>query len=419
MAKQAFPFRMGDITERGFTLVRVSVPPEAISVLTQVRRTISVGEDLLPSILEHGQQTAGVVAALCEEEARLYVKEINEIYSTNHVFDSLAPVDLDGERVYLILVAGHRRHATVCMINEMQRRGEISCTGTYRGLYRAELRFGLNAKEAIALQFNENRHCSVPSHEEARAAWDYYRWLKRENPALGIAAFGQMIGRHADWVRNAVRFCLLPHSIQNYVDGHNGKTKMPYRILVELARLAEGYESITGEALTEDDHHRWIKRALTERLDATKFGRLVSEYLQAKREDVAGQLSLFGSAATYEETRSLRQVVARNLVPDLWKIIEYMRLLIRLQKIGGFGTETCIGPMADHGRYSPGSPVRLLAQIIELIQEIAPLLAEVAARERRGHVSRLRNGEKAVRDALEETCTLIDLENRHATGPPS
>lgn len=45
-------------------VLSVAVPLGAISLVTQVRTTVDVDEDLIPSIKAHGQQTPGVAVAL-------------------------------------------------------------------------------------------------------------------------------------------------------------------------------------------------------------------------------------------------------------------------------------------------------------------------------------------------------------------
>lgn len=371
------------ILEQVFRTVRVQIPPETLSVLTQVRRTLEIG-DLFSSVLEHGQQTPGVAAVLGPREARRYVEELNQIYGTHHTMKDLTPVMLDGKKCYFILVAGHRRLETCMQINQQVAKGEIPSTPAYEGKYRVELRFGLTTKQAIALQFSENRHVQVPPHEEAQSAWGYWKWLSKQEPGLTIAQFGRMISRSSEWVRSALRFCELPTFVQDYVDGSRGRPRLPYGVLVGVARLADGYRDITGETLTEEAYHRWLHRAFIGRLDATRFGKMVSDYLKEKRSEKNGQFSLFGGSDAVVDTRPIRRIVAQEMIRDLWRWLEYMKVVQRLQQSGQLGPASFLGPESEARvlqSYSPGSPIRLLSRAAEMQVELLPHLVELASRE--------------------------------------
>lgn len=377
-------FTTREIREKTYRTIQAQVPPEALSLLAQVRRTLEVG-DLLPSVLEHGQQTPGVAVVLTPHEAHDYVVELNEIYGTKHTVKDLVPVKLDQKKRYFVLIAGHRRLETCIHINDLVKKGGYTFTSKYRGKYRVELRFGLSTRDAIALQFNENRHVQVPSHEEAHAAWGFWMWLRRHDEQMSVAKFARIIGRSSEWVRNALRFCELPASVQEYVEGNGSKPRLPYRILVEVARLADGYEQLLGQPLGEDAMHRWIRRAVLGRLDAIAFGRMVSEYLNEKRLEQQGQLTLFGNSdALRTDTRPLRRVVAPHMIRDIWKWFEYMKTVNRLHIAGQLGPLSFLGPEPDlHVRemYSPGSPLRLLANAGGLFSDLMPHLIELAIQE--------------------------------------
>lgn len=377
--------RMKDIRDRAVRSTPVQVKPEALTVLTQVREHAEVG-DLPQSILAHGQLTPGIAVMLSRREALKYLEELNDIFGSRHTSKDLVSVKLDGEVCYMILIAGHRRLRTCREINAKVEAGELRYSKKYRGLYRADLRSGLSIKEAIALQFNENRHEQVPPHEEAHAAWGYWSWLRRHNESITIAKFARMIGRSPDWVRKALRFCELPASVQDYVDGKNNRPKLPYGILVELARLADVYEKVMGEKLSEEAHHQWLRRAFLGRLNTTTFGKMVTNYLEDKRLEVRGQLSLFGSSEDVVDTRPVRRVVAPHLVRDVLKIIEYFRILIRLESTGQLGhkDESFLDPErspAVRELYSEGSPLRLMARCGGLMGDLSPRLVEIARRE--------------------------------------
>ncbi len=195
-----------EIKVRAHKVLPVAVPLEAISILTQVRTTLDVADDLIPSIRAQGQQTPGVAVALTPEEAAQYIVEINELWGSHHQLAGCPLVNLDGVLYYFILVAGHRRYAACTLLAESMKQEDD--TSVFDGLYRVDIRFGMTVRETIPLQFNENRHQQVPPHEEARAAWKFYRWLQRTEPEMTVAKFARKIGRTSEWVRggNAVLY---------------------------------------------------------------------------------------------------------------------------------------------------------------------------------------------------------------------
>lgn len=420
-------FALCSITEEEHRVVRVSLPPETISVLTQVRRTLDVdaGSDLCVSILEHGQQVPGVAATLAPDEAERYIGEINAIYDSHHALETLAPICLDAKVFYVILAAGHRRHKACVLINQEVEKGALAYSENYRGAYRVELHFGLSAKEAIALQFNENRHVQVPPQEEARAAWRFYRWLQTQDPCLTTAQFARIIGRSKDWVRGALRFCRLPLSVQAYVDGADGYVKLPYGILVELARLSEGHCRLTGEEFCEGTYHRWVRQALLKRFNASTFGKMVSEYLAEKTAECLGQLPLFGLERDLgADQRPLRRVVGKELVPALWLALNYWQTLEQIRKSGGFGDESYLGPETDpalRALYCPGSPLRLPLRHAEHMTDLVPYLVELAQREGgRYRLSLVRAWSQASRSApcrQNACCNGGSFGARHHDGP--
>lgn len=384
-------FLVADIRDLRSHVVSVWLPPESLSVLTQVRKTLNI-EDLMPSILASGQETAGRAAALEPNETLIYLEGINRIWKTEHTLNDLTPVWLDGEAYYLPLIAGHRRHQTCMAINHEVGRGAETFTENYKGLYRVDLYFGISAAAAIKMQFNENRHVSVPPHEEAEAAWLFWRHEKAEDPELTTTQFARSIGRTNEWVKNALRFCDLPDEIQGYVKGDNpAKLTLSYGVLVSLARLAEEYKKITEEDFPEQAYLLWIQQAIAGRLNTTSFGKAVSAYLENKKLEQAGQFSLFGgNDDTTGSTRRTRRVVAENVVRGLWAFSEYFKAVERARTAGLLGSESYLQTPPEAELYSPGSPIRLCSDMTEVLFLLVPHLAELARLEGRGGSRKLK-----------------------------
>lgn len=412
---------IADISAR--RIERVQLAPELFSVLTQVRKTYQIAEDLIPSFLAKGQMTPGMAAALTPAQAKLYVAEINDIYGSHHTMDDLSPVRLDRKLYYLVIFAGHRRHLTKLHLNEGIKLGLYIPTEEYDSRYRADLFFDISALEAIELQFHENRHTTPPLHEEAEAAWRFYRYQRRSDPDLKVSEFSRSIGRASEWVRNALRFCALPESIQSYVTGDNAfGAKLPYGILVDLARLAEGYKEITEETLDERAMHFWLQEAIGSQLNAAAFAKKVRAYLADKREQVAGQFSLFNEAPSQDDReRHLRKVVAQDIVRSLWTILEYFRTVERLRSAGVLGHESYLGPYFSpeaQELFSPGSPIRLCSETLDVVSLLVPHLADLARLERTGHYRKLLRGHPLLEEVSTAFRQLAALEKRVATGPP-
>jgi hypothetical protein len=241
-------------------------------------------------------------------------------------------------------------------------------------------------------------------------------WLSQSDPKLTTAQFGKIIGRSPDWVRRAMRFCHLPNSIQGYVDGTHGKPTIAYGILVELARLGEEYETITGESMSERVYEGWLRRALLSRMKVGKFTQMVSSYIEFKRAEVRGQLDLFGEVKQQEQTRPSRRVVAPQMIRDLWSWITYMKTVMRLCQTNAFGLEgsDIVGLETDplvRESYSPGSPMRLLSEVGIVYRALVPALIEIAADEGGRYRRALVGGEAIVNEVAELLTVLSKYES--------
>lgn len=399
----------------------VAVSPELCNELTQVRKTYHIEHDLVPSFLARGQLSKGMVAVLDQEQAQVYVETVNQIFSSTHTLANLRPMYLDGELRYLVIFAGHRRHRTVLHLNRGIAEGIYEPSENFDGKYRADLHFDITAKDAIELQFHENRYSSPLPQEEADAAWRYFRYLKAEED-LSPGQFARRIGRTPEWIRSAFRFCALPESVQSYVVGDNpARITLPYTALVELARLVEGYRTITSSELSEQGMHAWVREAVAGQLKSTTFGRKVSNYLEDLRQQQLGQFSLFDLSESEEEhQRRIRRTVAKEMVPGLWRFMQYARQVERLRENGQLGGESYLGPYTsahELEQFSPGSPIRVLAESADLIEQLMPHLAEIAKREKTGHYRKLSRKHVLVQEIAGALKHLARYEERAAGTP--
>lgn len=414
-------YALSDITVQERRVVEVRLPPEQFSVLTQVRKTYQISEDLVPSFLARGQLTPGMAAVLSRQQAAIYIDKINAIYGSDHTIADLVPTRLDGKTRYLAIFAGHRRYLTCLHVKQGVTEGRYEAGEYFDGFYRANLHFDISAEQAIEMQFHENRYSAPLVHEEAEAAWRFYRYLRQSTPDMTPGQFAKAIGRTTDWVRGALRFCSLPDSVQSYVLGDNpARIMLPYSALIDLARLVEGYQTITGDALSEQGMHAWVREAVAGQLKATAFGRKVSNYLEDLRQQKSGQLSLFDLSETdAEHQKRIRRTVAKEMVPGLWKFLQYGLLVDRLQKAGMLGNESYLGPYTTGEElqlFSPASPIRIIAQSVEFIEQITPHLAELARLEKTGHYRKFTRKFPAMRQLAQATASFAAYEALAASG---
>lgn len=419
MNSKMHSYALADITDALADNVRpVVLPPEEINELTQVRRTYEEDDDLVASLIEKGQMSQGQVAALTPAEAERYIPKINDIWGANHSTADLIMIQIDGKPYYPIIFAGHRRRRAKVRANQLIREEGRWASAEYEYGYRALLHFGITAEEAIELQFHENNYKAPPLHEEAEAAWRFYRYLKHQNPRLTLTGFGHKIGKSAEWVRQALRFCNLPSSIQSYVTGDNpARATLPYGILVNIARLAEEYERITGEAMLEPAMQLWVRTAILKRLNVVAFGREVTAYLEEKRAQKAGQISLFMEEPSQEERdRHTRLVVGQEMVRIFWGGLHWAKTVQRLKAAHVLGKESYLRPSSPEEieYYSPGSPIRILAELLTVTAELTPDLAELSRLEGTGHYHRLLNGHPLLEHAATALAFFAEVENRAA-----
>jgi hypothetical protein len=387
--------RLDDIRDgTDTTNVRVLCDPRLLGVLTQVRRTMDEEKQelLRGSILTSGQINPGIVAALEPAAAVEYLREMNLLWGKAHRLEDYPPVLIDGTPYHLFVVAGHCRHDAVLDLCARRDKGELNWTDKFSGKYRAEFRFGISVEEAIILQFQENILAPPPPHEQADAAYHFWRWRKTKEPLLTPAKFARDIGHTADWFKDAVRFCELPLQIQGYVWGASGVT-IPYGALIHVSRLAENWRRFTGEDMSVDQMDSWLVRhVVLENKTAKEFGKLVSDYLRDRELEAAGQFSLFavpgngnrqGRLLVGEEqhhSNEVRRVVEPQQAKANLGFISYLLTVIRLMENGQLAEDVLI-PAVPDDTFSPGSPGRQTLRQLELLLQLLPRLLDLLKKE--------------------------------------
>lgn len=366
-------FSLEDLMEKDSrTVVSVRLPLDCINVLSQVRLSMSDIDELAESVRTKGQLVQGVAAALNPRQAGIYVRELNLVHDADHSIKDLTSVQIDGKRYYIILVAGHRRYNAIRSVLSMPaRRGK-----SFDGRYRANLHFGLSVHNAMSIQFQENRHKKVPALEEADAAFRFWRWQRSQKPKLTMKAFGKSIGRSASWVKSAMRFCSLPEPLQALAASK--EVVIPYGILTEAARLAEGMNEI-GHSMDDAEITHFVMTAIMRQDTVVLVRKRVTAQLDHVRN---GQQNLFN--LTSEVPRSVRQVVAPKMISGLYSFTTYLQQLevLRVRGVlGGNYIEPETNGQGIEMTYSPKSPIKLSAELIDMFSTMLPSLVELAERE--------------------------------------
>lgn len=368
------------------TVVPVVVPPRVVCTLGQVRLTYDGIAELAVSIAAHGQQVPGEIAMHTRDELVQRLDVFNAVFHTNTRVDDLKSIQLvtgkRSEEFYPVLAAGHRRLLAVKHIKLQCESDPLFVPGPqYAGGYRANLHFGLSPLQVMVLQFQENRHVEVPPIEEVRAAWDFFRFVRHVRPNYSAHDLAIDIGRSNDWVRDALRFCELPESVQSYVDGEDGKPKVSYGRMVEIARLAHGYKELTGCDIGEDALLRWVLDTILDRWSTQTLATRVREFLEHKRAETEGQASLFGDEPSSGKSVKPRKVVSQHYVQSLLAYLGYLQQVRQLMDAGVLVAED--HPLVPdsagvrEGMFSPASPLAMTARILDLLNRMAPQLEKL------------------------------------------
>jgi hypothetical protein len=87
---EALNLRSSEIRQAEYQVLPVAVPLKAISLLTQVRTTVDVADDLVPSIRAQGQQTPGLPSATRRKRSNTSKRSMSfgEVVTSWQVFRS-------------------------------------------------------------------------------------------------------------------------------------------------------------------------------------------------------------------------------------------------------------------------------------------------------------------------------------------
>ena len=337
--------------------------------------------DLIESILAKGQKVPGLALALNPRAAGRYLKEVNRLWGTNHALRKLKKVhfrDRDSE-YYVILVYGHRRLKACQGAEKRLQEGEKS--EFFDGTYRCDINFGLSFENAFSIQLLENLYVPPPKHEEIAAMWRFWRYLRGTNPELTVSAFAKQTGRRSGAVRDMLRFCNLPDSVQKKIQPDIPGGKASYSLLKEVARKAEAFDAY-GKPIAELELTSLVDFLIAKRVKASDYARQVSEeinHLNDQQSDMFEQM--LSEPLSPDVTR---KVAAAEMVRSIVENIHYMATINSMMQTGAFGG---LSPYVEGesgesiSEFSPDSPARSALKMIGVLKGAVPNLAEMLRRD--------------------------------------
>lgn len=328
-----------------------------INVLPQPRKTFENIPELADDISRKGILNPPTVARLNALDVGKYLTIVNMLWSTDFGMKDLAPATTNGNsRVYYVLLAGERRFRASKHLWEhgcgvcSEKYGEEEkgvCFKRHFGGERIEVRLcnDIPPLPALFIQLSENTHMQVPPHEEAKAYSQLFRLIREADSKFTLVAFARNVGRSADTVRKALKFCELPADVQEAVE----VGLVPYGIALELSRLHQ-------DGMGEEELGWWLRRAVAENARIPVFRESVSKHLLDKHSGQGNLLLMSPAAEADNRRRQMRQVVESSSVQVLWTFIHYAEKLFQLFERGDLGKKD--------SPFSEGSPRRVLRNLI-------------------------------------------------------
>lgn len=327
------------------------IPLTDINVLLQPRRTFEEIEILAEDIATKNLLHPLTIARFNRENCQRYLDVINLLWGTSYRVEELVSVNQKDKEIFYIILAGERRFRACKYLREVgcerchEKFGPGGCYKRHFGNERVDARLCVNISplEALFLQASENIHMRVPPHEEARFYYELFQLIRKAEPNYSVSRFARQVGRSPETLREAIKFCLLPVQIQEFVV----KGQIPYGIACEIARL-HAQTDMNDKALGW-----WVLRAITGNYKVPDFREMVTRYLV---EHNSGQISLFSPEQEKQLERfHFRRVVERQFIMAIWNFIYYFNRALILFSEGKLGKKD--------SPFSERSPVRIYPEI--------------------------------------------------------
>jgi hypothetical protein len=336
-----------------------------INILPQPRKTFDGIAEMADNIAGESLINPLTVAYFNAHACRQYLDILNRLWNTNFLIYDLQSVSENGKKFYYILLGGERRTRGMKLIWS---RGCETCRSIhgeekegvcFRRHFKGDkvdvrYRPKTNPLEALFVQFAENIHKRVPSHEEAQAYDNYFRFLRQLDPSFPLAVFARKVGRSVETIRNALRFCELPAEIQDIVRQYKGKY---YSLAVETSRL---YRAGMEPELVRI----WLLRGIVEQQKSAEFQKSVTQYLENLSSGQLSLLDIFSEKREKEFQKSqIRRVVAANTIMAVHTWIGYLERIEQLFEAGQLKKKD--------SPFSHKSPVKVYAKFLQLMKDLS------------------------------------------------
>ncbi|MBI4040122.1 hypothetical protein HY389_02080 [Candidatus Daviesbacteria bacterium] len=364
------------------------VKPDDLLVFPQVRRTIEEIGPLAEAIASADMLIhRPMIKYYRWNELPEHIDFINDVHHTNFSLDNLPEnriPNLRDRSVVLVLVAGHRR---LLAIRHLQEKGCSECNQKHGqgGCFKRHFKDGKipvsimvsgTVQEALNIQAQENIHMRVPPNEEAWFYYEYYKVLLRKNPSLSKAEFAREVGRSSEAIRDAVRFCHLPSSIQQLtcvrkVEGERNdtKTRLPLLSYGKACEIAFMHEKLSFD-ITEEELLWWARRGMAENSSVGEFRKKIRSFLE-ERSGQKSMFAIFGSMQSEAERRThFKKVVGKELIMAMALFNEYFRKrVLPLYKANLLGKK-------GESPFSTRSPIKWTRRVVAILGELAPFMEE-------------------------------------------
>ena len=325
------------------------VDPDIIITLAQVREQINPDtlEELKESIRQKGGLINPVLLAMFDfAEFKQYLEFINKIHGTEYKISDFKAIDYKSEKVYPVLIAGHRRLEAIKQINQESKSSEEKLCVI------ADVHRNLNVKDALLLQIAENTHERVPIAREASVIAGAWRYYKSREPDLTIAEFARRTGRGADTVRSMLKFSTLPQKLQKLA--FKKEAGIPFGALVQIARYAD-FKTSRQENLDEQAMLSLAQYYLVSDMTVAEFAKFISAKIEHEQ---SAQADLFSENTSAIPKKQIRKTIDSKLEKGLREFIAYLRKI-----------DSALSDPDWHLKYSPSVSQALLRALLQTLSE--------------------------------------------------
>jgi len=353
-----------------FEVVTELIGPNDLSVLPQPRKTFEDIDELAGAIASSRQLAPIQVARFSQDQFEVYLGVINGIWGTN--IQSSQFTTKHSTPYYYVLLAGERRTRAMRVIcgegcPKCREEGRVKPGGgcfhnhprINNGCLRADVYLGIHPFMAQDIQFSENIHAKVPSEQEARAYFYYWRLNRQHDEKTTIAEFARRMGRSPEKISGAIRYCELPEKITWYVEQE--PPLIPYTMALELSKIqrywAENEKPVDVEYLD-----RLVINAIIHRLTVVDVKQRVKYEIDNWRSGQRSLDELFDEAAIELERKLTRKrTVEKEIIHAIVIYRRYVKTILRLFDKG------LLGP--DEAPYSCGGPINQLRELMDIIRQ--------------------------------------------------